>query len=64
MPTTETITFHISSHTAIADQITGAVLRSATSHSVGAVMRGHSVPTALAIAIVLIVGVWFAKRFL
>ena len=51
------------SHTSIADQVAGPVVRSATSHSVGALMRGHSVPGVIAIAIVLIVGVWLVKRF-
>lgn len=51
-------------HESIFDQITNAVVRSATNHSVGALMRGHSVIGVLVIAAFLIVVVWFFKRAL
>jgi hypothetical protein len=50
------------SHASIVDQITGAVVRSATSHSVGALMRGHSVGVVIVIAAVLIFCAWGVKR--
>lgn len=50
------------SHGSIGDQVAGAVVRSATSHSVGALMRGHSVAGVILIAVVLIAGVWLVKR--
>ncbi len=58
------MSIHVLSHMSIADQVAGAVVRSATSHSVGALMRGHGVPGVLAIAGLLIVGVWLVKRIL
>ena len=51
-----------SSHASIADQVANSVVHSATSHSVGALMRGHSVVGVIAIAVLLVVGVWLAKR--
>jgi hypothetical protein len=53
---------HALTHSSIGDQVAGAVVRSATSHSVGALMRGHSVAGVILIAVVLIAGVWVIKR--
>lgn len=53
---------HALTHSSIGDQVAGAVVRSATSHSVGALMRGHSVTGVIFIAVVLIAGVWLVKR--
>lgn len=50
------------SHTHIGDQVAGAVVRSATSHTVGALMRGHGVVGVVVIAVVLIAAVWLIKR--
>ena len=50
------------SHTNIGDQVANAVVHSATSHTVGALMRGHSVGGVIIIAIVLIAGVWVFRR--
>jgi hypothetical protein len=56
--------FHALTHSSIGDQVAGAVVRSATSHSVGALMRGHGVTGVIVIAVLLIAGVCVAKRFL
>jgi hypothetical protein len=53
---------HALSHSSIGDQVAGAVVRSATSHSVGALMRGHGVTGVIVIAVLLIAGVWVVKR--
>jgi hypothetical protein len=53
---------HALSHSSIGDQVAGAVVRSATSHSVGALMRGHGVTGVIVIAVLLIAGVWGVKR--
>lgn len=50
------------SHTHIGDQVAGAVVRSATSHTVGALMRGHGVLGVIVIAVLLIAVVWVIKR--
>lgn len=50
------------SHSSITDQVASAVVHSATSHTVGALMRGHSVLVVVLIAAVLIGGVWVFKR--
>lgn len=50
------------SHVSIGDQVANAVVRSATSHSVGALMRGHSVGGVIVIAIILIAGVYVLRR--
>ncbi|MGT2457779.1 hypothetical protein ACU4GI_33290 [Cupriavidus basilensis] len=55
---------HGHGHMALADQVAGAVVRSATNHTVGALMRGHGVMVVIAIAIALIVGIWAIKRLL
>jgi len=52
----------VSSHVSIADQISSAVVHSATSHTVGALMRGHSLLYTVLIAAVLIACVWLFKR--
>ena len=44
------------------DQVAGAVVRSATNHTVGALMRGHGLVGVIVNAIVLILGVWAVKR--
>lgn len=49
-------------HTSIVDQVAGAVVRSATNHTVGALMRGHGLVGVIVIAIVLILGVWAVKQ--
>lgn len=49
-------------HMNIGDQIANAVVHSATSHSVGALMRGHSVGGVIVIAVVLIAGIWVFRR--
>lgn len=54
--------FFAHSHTHIGDQVAGAVVRSATSHSVGALMRGHGVAGVVVIAVLLIAVVWLIKR--
>lgn len=56
------MSFHALSHTSIGEQVAGAVVRSATSHSVGALMRGHGVGMVLLIAVGLIGGVWLIGR--
>jgi hypothetical protein len=50
------------SHSSIADEVIGAVVRSATNHSVGALMRGHSITEVIVIAAVLILCAWGIKR--
>lgn len=50
------------SHTHIGEQVAGAVVRSATSHTVGALMRGHGVVGVVVIAVLLIAAVWLIKR--
>ena len=50
------------SHTSIMDQVANSVVHSAESHTVGALMRGHSVLVVVLIAAVLIGGVWVFKR--
>jgi hypothetical protein len=51
------------SHSPIMDQVANAVVHSATSRTVGALMRGHSVLIVVLIAAALIGGVWAFKRF-
>jgi hypothetical protein len=50
------------SHTHIGEQVAGAVVRSATSHTVGALVRGHGVVGVVVIAVLLIAAVWLIKR--
>lgn len=52
----------LSATTSITDQVASAVVHSATSHTVGALMRGHSVLVIVLIAAALIFGVWVFKR--
>lgn len=49
-------------HESIVDQVANSVVRSATSHSVGALMRGHGLFVVLAIGAALIFAVWLFKR--
>lgn len=49
-------------HESIIDQVTNSLVRSATSHSVGALMRGHSILATIAIAALVIFAVWIFKR--
>ncbi len=53
---------HTLTYSSIGDQVAGAVVRSATSHSVGALMRGHGAGGVILITVVLIAGVWLVKR--
>jgi hypothetical protein len=50
------------SHSSITDQVTSTLVHSAASHTVGALMRGHSLLVVVLIAAALIGGVWFFKR--
>lgn len=50
------------SHTSIVDQVAGAVVRSATNHTVGALMRGHALVGVIVIAIALFLGLWAVNR--
>lgn len=50
------------SHSHIGEQVAGAVVRSATSHTVGALMRGHGLVGVVVIAVLLIAAVWLIKR--
>jgi len=50
-------------HINIGNQIAGAVVRSATSHSVGALMRGHGPLGVIVIAVVLIISVVIWNKF-
>lgn len=51
------------SRVSVGDQVAGAVVRSATSHSVGALLKGHSTVVILLIAVALILGAWAFRRF-
>jgi hypothetical protein len=51
------------SHMSIWDQIAGAVVRSATSHTIGALMRGQGLLVVIVIAVVLVGGVLALKHF-
>ena len=51
-----------SGHASIADQIANSVVHSATSHSVGALMRGRGTVGVIAIAVLLVAGVWLVKK--
>jgi len=53
---------YANSHASIMDQVGSAVVHSATSHTVGALMRGHNVIVVVLIAAALIGGVWVFKR--
>lgn len=57
--------FHMQMHSrvSVGDQVAGAVVRSATSHSVGALLKGHSTIVVLLIAAALILCVWAFRRF-
>lgn len=56
------MSFQAHSHMSIGEQVTGAVVRSATSHSVGALMRGHGMAGVIIVAVALIAAVWLFKR--
>lgn len=49
-------------HESIVDQVANSIVRSATSHSVGALMRGHGLIAILVISAALICGAWLLKR--
>jgi hypothetical protein len=53
---------HTASHFSIVDQVAGAVVRSATSHSVGALMHGRGPVGVILIAAALIGCVWLVRR--
>lgn len=49
-------------HESIIDQVTNSIVRSATSHSVDALMRGHGLIAILVISAALNCGVWLLKQ--